>query len=265
MLADPNATTVALTGGLGPGRRRRRRGRGARARRPRRCARGQDVPGVGGRGTARRSRPARSPRRRAAIVPIPSRAGTARSSRSRSRRPAALSAPDAGAGRRLRARQRSSTGAAVSRHEVVPIHARTLVRVTRPSRPRFASSSGSPTSGPGRRTSSRAAVEGTRHARADADGLGQVPHLPARRDAAPRADARPLAADRADEGPGRPAAARDRRHRDVRQLVARAGGRRPRDPRTSRRARRGSSTPRPSGCAMPRSSRRCARSASASS
>ena len=62
---------------------------------------------------------------------------------------------------------------------------------------------------------------GPRHARADADRIGQVAHLPARGDAAARADARPLAADRADEGPGRQAARRDRRDRDVRQLVAR--------------------------------------------
>ena len=72
--------------------------------------------------------------------------------------------------------------------------------------------------GGGRRGSGR----GPRHARADADGLGQVAHLSARGDAAARADARPLAADRADEGSGRPAAGGDRRHRDVRQLVARA-------------------------------------------
>ena len=36
----------------------------------------------------------------------------------------------------------------------------------------------------------------------------------------PAADARPLAADRADEGPGRQASARDRLHGDLRQLLA---------------------------------------------
>ena len=75
---------------------------------------------------------------------------------------------------------------------------------------------------------------GPRHARADADRLRQVAHLPARRNAAARADARPLAPDRADEGPGRQAAARDRRHGDVRQLVARRGGDGEPDPRRRR-------------------------------
>ncbi len=64
---------------------------------------------------------------------------------------------------------------------------------------------------------------GNRHARRDADGLGQVPHLPARGDAPPRADARPLTADRPDEGSGRQAASRDRGDGDLRQLLARRG------------------------------------------
>ena len=59
-----------------------------------------------------------------------------------------------------------------------------------------------------------------RHARADADGRRQVAHVPARGDAPAVADARPLAADRADEGPGGQAPAADRRDGDVRQLVA---------------------------------------------
>ena len=79
-----------------------------------------------------------------------------------------------------------------------------------------------PRSGGGRSRRRR----GPRHPRPDADGLGQVAHLPARRDAAAGADARPLPAHRADEGPGRPAAARDRRDGDVRQLVPRSARRR---------------------------------------
>ena len=61
---------------------------------------------------------------------------------------------------------------------------------------------------------------GARHARAHADRFRQVAHVPARRDASPRADARAVAAHRAHEGPGRQAAAADRRDRDLRQLVA---------------------------------------------
>ena len=62
-----------------------------------------------------------------------------------------------------------------------------------------------------------------RHARADADRLGEVAHLPARGDAPADADARPLAADRADEGSGRQAAAGGRGAGDADQLVARPG------------------------------------------
>src|SRR5215213_431840 len=61
----------------------------------------------------------------------------------------------------------------------------------------------------------------TRHARADADRLGEVAHLPARGDAAADADARALTADRADEGPGGQAPAGGRGPGDADQLVAR--------------------------------------------
>ena len=59
-----------------------------------------------------------------------------------------------------------------------------------------------------------------RHAGADADRLRQVADVPARRDAAADADARALAADRADEGPGRQAAARGCGAVDADQLLA---------------------------------------------
>ena len=79
-----------------------------------------------------------------------------------------------------------------------------------------------------------------RHAGAHADRLGQVAHVSARRDAASRADARPVAADRAHEGPGGQAAAADRGDRDVRQLVAHRGG----DGRAARRRLLRGHTPR---------------------
>ena len=60
---------------------------------------------------------------------------------------------------------------------------------------------------------------GPRHAGVDADRVRQVAHLPARRDAATRADARAVAADRADEGSGRQAAAG--RGRDARRSSTR--------------------------------------------
>ena len=66
-------------------------------------------------------------------------------------------------------------------------------------------------------------ARGPRHARIDADGRGQVADLPARRDAPPHAHARPLPADRADEGPGRQAAGSRRLGGDVRELLARTG------------------------------------------
>ena len=72
---------------------------------------------------------------------------------------------------------------------------------------------------------------GTRHARAHADRLGQVAHVSARRDAPAGADARPVSADRAHEGPGGQAAAADRGDGDLRQLVAERGG----DRRAARR------------------------------
>ena len=277
MLADPNATTVAHAAGSGrlvvaddgdavlvlddlaaaPA--------------------GQDLPGLGRRGQdARLRREPSTSGGGSAVVPIPqtragrrSRRGDDRGGRRRERADAAArSLPRACRSRRLGSlRRRTVTGShgrATRRRHVVPISARTLVRMIdlRPAAPGALRVRRLPArAGGGRPRGGR----GARHACADADGLRQVAHLPARRDAAAGADPRPLAADRADEGPGRQAARRDRRDGDVRQLVSRHGRDGRTDPRRRRRAGRGSSTRRPSGSATPRSSRRCGRSASASS
>ena len=79
-------------------------------------------------------------------------------------------------------------------------------------------------------------------------GVGQVAHLPARGDAAADADARPLAADRADEGPGGQAPARGGGPGDADQLLARPGRGGGAAARQRPRAATGSSTSRPSGC-----------------
>ena len=102
----------------------------------------------------------------------------------------------------------------------------------------------------------RAAVEGRDTLALMPTGSGKSLTVPARGDAAADAHARPLAAHRADEGPGGQAAGGGRRAGDADQLVARARTRRRGGCAASPKAATGCSTPRRSGCASAASWRR---------
>ena len=256
VLARPTSEASA-DGCARPARRGRGRPGGARRLRRPACTRRQDLPGLGDRRRApglRRASSRRAPARWRFRSTAAS--GTARSWRSRSRTTAAHRAPT---GKPVIA------SAPVSR---LLTPARSRHGFVSDADPYTRSGDRSPPRAPGalrlRRLPARSGggrpcrARGRRHARDHADRRRQVADVPARGDAAALPDARPLAADRADEGPGRQAARR-RSARRRRSSTRRSSPRRRR--RASRRsppARRAFCTRRPSGCGRSRSSGRSA-------